>query len=254
MGLVHKESFPPQVTNLPRRFGGYLIDMLLPPQASAKTAIEIAVDAENETISHRQHAHYDVNLFHGMKRVTPENTERLIVVKDHFESELTEKNTIHDRFFLFAEPFYAPFVKTLDLGETKLPGSHEEVSALKNEYHQLLQALVDAQLVSGELSRAEAKPAIHISTSSQKEYVTAVRNRDLFSYEDEGRVLSVAKRMTFLMPADALRTLQLSTQTILKQRQIEVIENLIDTKDAENIIPVRTVYYAKSRSLDPSKK
>lgn len=251
--VMSPESFKdpaPQKPTLARRFGGYFLGMLAPAESMGeKSAKELAVDRENELIDQRQQAHFHANLLRVVGPSTAENMHRLTIIKQTFEAELAETHSIAERFNLFREPFYASFVNTLDLGETKRPDSHEEVAALKQEYHVMLEQLVAEKLVDGELPRAKARPSIHLSTTSAGEYVSATRNRELFSYTDGIRTLSVAKRMTFLIPDEVVACLEVPSHGKLNRHDTRSIERLIDAEDAEKIIPVRTLYYAKSKPI-----
>lgn len=253
MSNVENASERIRKSSMPRRVTGYIIGRLLPPQrATPKTDVEIAVDNENAIIDQRQQAHFRVNLLQEMYPASPSNIERMSVLRNLFESELTDRHSIADRFSLFAEPFYAPFINTLDLGETKQPGSHDEVAALKAEYLELLAKLTENGVINGELSRNDANPTIHLSNHPKGDFVSATRNRELFTFSDQTRKVSVAKRMTFLMPNEAVDSLNLSDQAALTKRQdVARIERLIDKQNAEVIIPVRTVYYARSKLLKP---
>lgn len=240
-----------QTQSFARRFGGYFLGRLSRPETMpAKTVKELAVDSENALIDQRQQAHFHANLLRVVGPSTAKNMHRLNVIKEEFEAELADTNSIAERFNLFREPFYASFVNTLDLGETKRPDSHDEVMALKQDYHLLLEQLVAEKLIREELPRAVAKPSIHLSVNSASDYVSATRNRELFSFTDGARTLSVAKRMTFLMPPEEVDALRVPAHGKLGAREIAKIEKLIDAQDAEKIIPVRTLYYAKSKPFD----
>lgn len=242
------EKTTPKSQSYARRFGGYFLGRLVPPQRSGLTDIEIAVDRENAIIDTRQGAMLHANLF----RETKENAEFLAEFRDVFETKLAERDTMSERFALFAHPVFAPFVNTLDLGETKLPGSHDEVAALKEEYQGLLDMLTAAGTPQQELTRAQAKPTIHFRPHREEGYIPGDRNRKLLRIEDDERVITVAKRMTFLVPSSALQELRISAHGGLNRNQVRVLEKLIDAQDTEKIIPVRTVYYATSKPLDKS--
>jgi hypothetical protein len=243
-GETNEKSPRKQRPTFIRRFGGYFLGRLFAPIPTL-SPIQRAVDAENTYIDQRQQAHYHANLF----RETKENSKRLPHMKELFEQELAERDTIEARFALFADPLYADFVNTLDLGETKQPGSHDEVIALKEEYGKLVTGLIEAGLIDNELSRAEAKPTIHFSIRADSDYVAAERNRDLFKFVDGERTISVAKRMTFLVPHEVYEA-HSSPLNPLRARSVKKIEALIDAQDGSSIIPVRTVYYATSKPID----
>lgn len=250
--LVNREVAQ-QKPSLPRRFGGHFLGLLgLREAVPNMTVKERAVDRENQVLDQRQQAHLRANLFREVGPSTPENTDRHIVMQNHFIEELAGRDTIAERFALFRQPFYAPFVSTLDIGETKRPDSHDDVEVLKQEYHLLLQQLIEQRLITGELPRSKAKPTIHLSFNSEGGYVSANRNRDLFSFPDGLRTLSVAKRMTFLMPQELVKTFPVPSHGRLSVAEVIKVEKLIDAQDSEAIIPVRTVYYAKSKPIEKS--
>lgn len=248
MSVDRQEGLAPKKLGLARRLlGGYLLDRLSPRE---KSPVQIAVDRENEMIDQRHRAFFHANLFRTVKPTTPENIVAQQKLREEFERSLATCTSMADRFGLFADAAYVKHVHTLDLGETKLPGSHDEVSKLKDEYHELLDMLIDAGAIESELSRKEAKPSIHFRFDTGSEYAIATRNRDLFSFEDGERTLSAAKRMTFLMPKSALSHLKISEHGALYRRDVRKVEALLDAQDPATIIPVRTVYYAKSKPLD----
>lgn len=233
-----------------RRFAGYFLDRL---GVGQKTPVQLAVDDENEMIDVRHQAFFHANLFRAIQPDTPENNELLQKLKEEFEAELDERVTMADRFSLFADEFYAAHIHTLDLGETKKPGCHDEVASLKAEYQDLLENLVEDGIIDGEFSRNEAKPTIHFRFPATSEFAVATRNRELLSFVDGERTVSVAKRMTFLMPITATESLKISKAGALDRRGVRKVEALIDAQDAESIVPVRTVYYAKSKPLPKPK-
>lgn len=247
MSGEHKEVVSSTRPNLARRFGGYFLDRLMPAVPLAEmTPIEQAVAEENAVITQRQEAHYHANLFRADDS-SPENIKRLYVIKELFEKELQDCDTIESRFKLFATPFYAPFVNTLDLGETTRPGSHEEIETLKEEYHVLLNELIEKGAVTSELPREKATRTMHFGSSANPAYKTGTRNRDLLSFVDGQRTLTIAKRMTFLMPTEVYEQYA-NPQHPVRPRSIARIEKLIDKQDG-NIIPVRTLYYVTNKPL-----
>lgn len=247
MSGEYKEEASSARPNFARRFGGYFLDLLLPVvPVEEMTPVELAVAEENVVITQRQEAHYHANLLRA-EDSSPENIKRLYVIKEMFEGELQNCDSIEERFKLFAIPFYAPFVNTLDLGETTCPGSHEEIETLKEEYHILLNKLIEKGVVTSELPREKATRTMHFGSSVNPAYKTGTRNRDLLSFVDGHRTLTIAKRMTFLMPTDVYEQYA-NPQHPVRPRSIARIEKLIDKQD-EHIIPVRTLYYATSKPL-----
>lgn len=243
-----KESMPLTRPSIARRFGGYFLGRLNAPLTlSDEETRDRAVERENRSIDESQKAHFDANILHPPELFDSRSIRRLNAIKSAFETDLSETNTISERFDLFTEPFYAPYVRSLDLGQTKNPGSHSEVAALKEEYRELLAALSEKDAVKGELPRAKAKPRIHLSLGVRDEYIAATRNRDLFSYEEDARTIYVAKRMVFLMPRTIVDELDVTRDGSLALNEIKKIEGWLDDQNPETIVPVRTVYYVRSK-------
>lgn len=238
-----------------RRLGGQVFDILTPRYSpSPVTPKELALESANKLLDESRRAHLQANLFRIVGPSSPENLERHAKLRTDFLAELAEKETIAERFNLFREPFYASFVNTLDLGVTSRPDSHDEIDALKAEYHVLKQQLIDEGAIKNDLPRSKAKPTIHLSFSSSNEFVTATRNRSLFSYKYGTRTLSVAKRMTFVMPLKVVKTFPVPAHGRLNVREVMKVEELIDNQDADIIIPAQTVYYGASKLDKPLEK
>lgn len=248
MSAEQQEGLTPSRPGFARRFSGYFLERWSSLQiVSDIDPREQAVDRENRSIDESQKAHFSANLLHPPESVDEKSILRLNAIKGVFETELNETHSMADRFELFTQPFYKPYVRSLDLGETKNPGSHDEVVALKEEYHELLAALIERNIVQGELPRSKAKPRIHLSLTSGSEYVSATRNRDLFSIEEDARTLYVAKRMSFLMPSSTANQLNVTRGGSLAVNEIKRVEGWLDAQDPEAIVPVRTVYYVRSK-------
>lgn len=234
--------------SIARRFGGYFLGRLNAPLTlTDEETSDRAVERENRSIDESQKAHFDANILHPPEIFDSKSIRRLNAIKGAFEIDLSETSTIAERFALFTEPFYTPYVRSLDLGQTKNPGSHDEVAALKEEYRDLLAILKEKDVVKDELPRAKAKPRIHLSLGSRDEYIAATRNRDLFSYEEETRTIFVAKRMVFLMPKATVDELAVGRDGSLAVSEIKKVEGWLDAQDHETIVPVRTVYYVRSK-------
>jgi len=249
----------PQKQSFSRRFGGYFLGVHRPAEViqdiPEKSPRELAVDLENKAIDLRQEAHFNANLLRAPEAADARDIRRLSAIKREFEIDLAETEaTIPARFELFMEPFYAPHISALDIGETKNPGSHDEVAALKEEYRELLERLVDKKIIDGELPRFKAKPTIHLSFNSSSDYVAATRNRELFSFVDGARTITLAKRMTFLMPPEVVGELQAPEDGRLGLGATKKVQTWIDDQDPDKIIPVRTVYYAKSKPREKTEE
>lgn len=247
------EREPTQPTqSIFRRLGGQAFDLLTPRYSLLPaTPKELALENANKLLDESRRAHLQANLFRIVGPSSPDNLERHTKLRNEFMAELAEKETIAERFNLFREPFYASFVNTLDIGVTNRPDSHDEVDALKEEYHALVRQLAQEGAIERDLPRAKAKPTIHLSFNSENKFVTATRNRDLFSYRDRSRTLSVAKRMTFLMPLEVVETFPVPAHGRLNVREVIEIEKLIDAQDADAIIPALTVYYGINKLDKP---
>ena len=255
MSPEHQKEPTQPKPSIARRFGGLVFGVTgSRNHLASMTAKELAVEQENKVLDERQNAHLRSNLFRIVGPSTPENIRWHTDLSSYFLDVLAEKETIAERFNLFRQPFFAPFLSSMDIGETKRPDSHGEVEALKEEYHALLKQLVEEGVIKGELQRAKAKPTIHLSLNPQVDYVSATRNRDLFSYTDGMRSLSISKRMTFLMPREAVGAFPVPSHGRLHVPEVLKVQKLIDAQDAESIIPVRTVYYAKNKPLEKSKE
>lgn len=236
---------PDKDQGLFRRTGSKVLDaMFIAPGERTDIDVDDLVRNENETIDMRKIAHR-VNLFR--QKSLDGDLEHRARLMAQFESELSERHTISERFDLFMDERYADEVYTLDLGETLEAGSHDAVEAIKDEFRILEQRLIEEDVITGEIPRDIAMPTVHFGKSQHDEYCLGTRNRNLFSFTRDDRVITVAKRMTFLMTSgtipDALHHKPDS------QYVVDIAQKLIDSQDPA-IIPVRTVYYATNKSLE----
>ena len=213
------------------------------------TPIEELVREQNEYIDMRKHAHLTTNLF----RAQPEEVElsRVNSLMNTYRSELEERHTLADRYALFMDERFTDYVYTLDLAETKQAGSHEEIEKLKAEYVELRDRLVSRGTIDGELDRSDKTSQFLFSTMKHELYVTGMRNRKLFCFERDGRKITVAKRMDFLISRSEISDIELSSGHIELTKKHK-IQKLIDTQD-EVIVPVRTVYFATNQEAKEPK-
>lgn len=212
-----------------------------------ESEIDMMVRHENEMID-LQKAGHETNIFR-QKKFNETETVRLNELTIHFKERLASCHTMSDRFELFMDEAYADDIYTLDLGETKEAGSHDAVEAIKEEYHELEHSLVDRGIISGELSRADAKRTVHFYKSAHPDYFRVTRHRTLFCFEKDGRKISVAKRMTFLLDKSAIPEGSDPIGSNQNGRNhIALTQKLID-RQAEEVLPVRTVYFVTSKEI-----
>ncbi|MEO5499245.1 MAG: hypothetical protein ABIR46_01980 [Candidatus Saccharimonadales bacterium] len=202
------------------------------------------VKNENDYLDIRQKGHKH-NVFRN--KSLAENTPERHTVLDQFMDELSTKTSMISRYELFMDERYADEVYTLDLDETKEPGSHDAVEQLKAEYIELRQQLMGDEVIDDELPRSESKRTIHFNNSLSPDHYLGTRNRVLFCFERGDRKITVAKRMTFLIDKSALPGGFIS-ESNNGQKYLSLVQKKIDRQD-EAITPVRTVYYVTNKPI-----
>lgn len=235
--------------NTLRRLGRVLTyKLLIEPQIDHNKEFAFSLDQlvqnENDYLDLRQKGHKN-NVFRDKKLA--ENTPDRLAKLNEFMDELSTKTSMTSRYELFMDERYADDVYTLDLDETKEPGSHDAVEALKVEYRQLRAKLMDEGVIEGELTRGQATRTFHFSNSLSPDHYLGTRNRILFSFDRDDSRITVAKRMTFLLDKTAVPD-DITAERNNGTRHIALIQKKIDRQEAD-ITPVRTVYYVKKKPL-----
>lgn len=206
-----------------------------------ETPEERLVRRQNEMLDQSAQFHL-TNLFMNH---TKDQSVDLDAMKIEFMKGLDRCKTVSDRYDLFMDDSYKDYIYTLDLGQTKRPGSHREVERLKKEYRTLRDRLVDNGVISGELTRRQAKPKVFIQPSDVENCDFVTRSRPLFSFYLDNRDITVQKRMHFLLQSSELDIKLEPGEPSIKNKKL--LEELVD-RQADIVIPVRTVYYAVSKA------
>ena len=222
----------------------YFIEPAISHFNEGELSLNRLVNNENDHLDIRQREHKH-NVFR--EKSFAENTPDRLVELNDFMDELSITTSMTDRYELFMDERYADDVYTLDLDETKEPGSHDAVEKLKAEYNELRLKLIDEGVIIDELPRAESKRTIYFNKSLSPDHFLGTRNRVLFCFEQGDRKITVAKRMTFLIDKTALPD-DITTDTNNGTKHLGLVQKKIDRQD-EAIIPVRTVYYITNKKI-----
>ena len=166
-----------------------------------------------------------------------------------------------ERFEMALSDRYLGKVHVVELGSTTNPAGSGAIDGLKDDYHDLLNWMIQNDIVDNELPRRRSGRTVSLRKpqcpSAAGDLAIMVRNRPLINsaivHKGHEVGIGIAKRMVFSMPLNTLYALNAGTETknlaFNDERSLELIETMLH-HGTGGIKPIRTAYYLATEVRD----